>query len=51
MSFQQGLANFVNSSSNNGNAIINTPQLERPDWDVVKKVLNGELPVSDLGCK
>ena len=47
-SFQNKTRNFVNS--NGGNSSIISPTKNRPDWDRVQQVLNGELPISDLGC-
>lgn len=45
-SFQGKIANFVNQ--NQGNATINIPVTHRPDWSLVKAVMDGERPLSDL---
>jgi len=47
-SFQNKLKAYVNS--NFGTAAKNTPTKNRPDWTKVKKVLKGELPITELGC-
>lgn len=47
-SFQDKTSQFVNN--NGGTSTIVTPIKNRPDWDEVEGVLNGERPVSDLGC-
>lgn len=47
--FQIKTKDFVNS--NGGNSTIVTPVKNRPDWDKVQQVLNGERPISDLGCE
>ena len=47
---QENLEVFINDPLNGGTAQIQTPQIERPDWDIVRAVLNGEKPPSDLGC-
>jgi len=44
--FQSRLAGFVNSHG--GNATPLAPEIKRPNWDVVKKVMSGELPMSTL---
>lgn len=47
-SFQEKTNQFVNS--NGGVSTINTPITNRPNWNIVKEVLEGSRPVSDLGC-
>jgi len=47
-SFQDKTSEFVNS--NGGNSTIIIPVKNRFDWDKVEEVLNGERPISDLGC-
>ena len=47
-SFQEKTNTFINA--NGGSSSINTPIHNRPDWDKVQQVLNGELPISELGC-
>ncbi len=47
--FQKTTNNFINS--NGGISTINTPIHNRPDWDKVKDVLQGNKPISDLGCE
>lgn len=47
-SFQNKTQQFIND--NGGSSSIVTPVKNRPDWDKVQKVLNGERPISDLGC-
>jgi hypothetical protein len=49
-SFQEKLNSFVNNPINEGASTIVTPSKNRPDWDKVQQVLNGELPISELGC-
>jgi hypothetical protein len=48
--FQNNLGSFINSSANQGQASIQNPQIDRVDWDLVKDVLQGNKPISDLGC-
>jgi len=48
-SFQRGVENYVNS--NGGIATKNDPIVARPNWDIVREVLNGSRPISELGCK
>jgi len=45
-SFQNGIDNFV--KNNGGNAVISTPEILRPDWSVVKDVIDGKKPLSTL---
>lgn len=45
-SFQNGIKNFVNG--NGGNASINIEQTFRPDWNKVKKVIEGKAPLGSL---
>ena len=45
-SFQQGIYDFV--ESHGGRAYIVSPTIRRPDWDKVKSVVEGHLPVSTL---
>jgi len=44
--FQNGIDNFV--KNNGGNAAISTPEILRPDWSVVKDVIDGKKPLSTL---
>jgi hypothetical protein len=50
-SFQNKISNYVNSHG--GRANVSTPQIERPDWQKVKDVLDGKKPLSTLSndCK
>ena len=48
--FQNNINNFVNSPENNGSAQIMQPEIDRPDWDKIKDVLEGNLPISEIGC-
>ena len=48
-SFQTQTNNFVNN--NGGVSTTVTATKDRPDWEKVKQVLRGQLPVSDLGCE
>lgn len=51
--FQQKTTNFVNqgqANGLNGASNINIPEKYRPNWNKVKNVLNGTLPISTLGC-
>ncbi|WP_293889469.1 hypothetical protein [Sphingobacterium sp. UBA3549] len=45
-SFQGKVTSFVNQRG--GSATIKASQKHRPDWSLVKKVLNGEAPLSTL---
>jgi hypothetical protein len=47
-SFQTKLKDHVNN--NFGSSVIKQPTKNRPDWEKVKKVLKGELPITELGC-
>ncbi|GEM_PF-2002392 len=49
MSFQSKIATFINL--NQGNAIINEPTKHRPDWSLVKQVMNGQQPLSALSTE
>lgn len=49
-SFQDKINDFVNDPINGGSSSINNPIKSRPDWDKVQEVLEGERPISDLGC-
>lgn len=46
MSFQSKIATFINL--NQGNAVVNAPVKHRPDWALVKQVINGQKPISQL---
>lgn len=48
-SFQEKTNQFINS--NGGVSSIDTPITNRVNWNKVKKILKGSLPISDLGCK
>ena len=45
-SFQTKISTFVDNNS--GAASINTPEILRPDWQLVKDVLDGKEPLSKL---
>lgn len=47
-SFQNKTQQFINN--NGGSSSIVTPVKNRPDWDKVQEVLNGERPINELGC-
>lgn len=47
-SFQEKTNDFINS--NGGSSVSNSPVYYRPNWEKLKKVLQGERPISDLGC-
>jgi hypothetical protein len=49
MSFQSKIATFINL--NQGNAIVNAPVKYRPDWSLVKQVINGQKPISELSTE
>ncbi len=49
--FQSNLENYINNPSNGGVAQKLSPTIFRPNWEDVRKVLAGEKPISDLGCK
>ncbi|TYR35846.1 hypothetical protein FXV77_12280 [Sphingobacterium phlebotomi] len=38
--------NFVNN--NGGNVLVDDPEIQRPQWQLVKDVLDGKLPLSTL---
>lgn len=42
------MQDFVNN--NGGNSSIINPSIDRVDWDKVQQVLNGNQPISELGC-
>ena len=51
--FQNKVMTFITSgqaSGDNGQAAVNIPVKNRPNWNKVKEVLMGTRPVSDLGC-
>lgn len=50
-SFQEKISYFVNHHS--GSASVAKEEIERPDWQKVKDVINGKLPLSTLSkdCK
>jgi len=50
VSFQEKLNSFINNPINGGNSTIVSPIKNRPDWNKVQEVLNGQRPISDLGC-
>jgi len=45
---QQNMAQYINE--NGGSADKRVPIKERPDWNLVEKVLKGNEPISSLGC-
>ncbi|MFD2555245.1 hypothetical protein [Sphingobacterium tabacisoli] len=45
-SFQDKIVTFVNNLQ--GNTVKNTAQIHRPDWAIVKDVLEGRKPLSVL---
>src|SRR5690606_7920022 len=47
-SFQTKTKQFVNNRG--GTSSILTPTKNRPDWEEVQDVLQGNKPISDLGC-
>lgn len=47
-SLQSGIESYVNN--NGGYAFKNNVVIYRPDYLKIQKVLNGEIPISDLGC-
>jgi hypothetical protein len=48
---QDNIESFVNDPINGGKAQKQTPTINRPNWEDVMDVLNGEKPISDLGCE
>ncbi len=46
--FQSNFNDFI--IENGGDSTILEPIHNRPDWDEVEEVLNGNRPISDLGC-
>ena len=46
--FQENLKNFVNE--NNGSSSIPQATINRPNWNDVQDVLQGNKSISDLGC-
>jgi len=49
-SFQEKLNAFVNNPNNGGSSSIITPTKNRPDWEEINDVLEGNKPISELGC-
>lgn len=47
-SFQTTLSEFVNF--NGANAQVLNPTKERPDWEKVQGVMEGNKPITNLGC-
>ncbi|HLV47160.1 MAG TPA: hypothetical protein VKY32_08995 [Flavobacterium sp.] len=47
-SFQNKTNQFIND--NGGNSTVIEPVKNRPNWNKVEEVLNGERPISELGC-
>jgi hypothetical protein len=47
-SFQNKLDQYIND--NGGSSQINIPVKYRTDWEKVKEILEGDRPISDLGC-
>lgn len=43
------MKDFINNKG--GSAVIKNPEIQRPDWEVVKKVLQGILPLSTISKK
>ena len=48
-SFQKKVEEYTNSRE--GSATVKIPILERNDWELVKDVLLGNKPISELGYK
>ncbi len=50
-SFQNITTNFVNK--NGGSATVGQQEIHRPDWNLVKDVIDGKKPLSSLStdCK
>jgi hypothetical protein len=48
--FQDNLESYINSSTNGGTASKQIQKIDRVDWELVKDVLQGQKPISDLGC-
>lgn len=48
--FQENIESYVNDPINEGTAQKQTPQIERPNWEDIKDVLNGTKLISELGC-
>ena len=46
--FQDNIQSFINDNA--GQAQKEGTQINRPDWETVKDVLQGNRPISDLGC-
>lgn len=47
-SFQEKTNQFINN--NGGSSGINTPVHNRPDWEKIQDVLQGNRSISELGC-
>jgi len=47
-SFQSNLNSYI--QKNHGQSFIPEASKFRPDWDKVKEVLEGKIPISTLGC-
>lgn len=50
-SFKRGIYNFTQANGGSANNPVQADNsIYRPDWEKVKEVLQGQRPVSDLGC-
>ena len=50
-SLKNNIYNFVENNSGDAQPLSNTPNIIwRPDWTKVRQVLQGDRPMSDLGC-
>jgi len=50
-SFKEGIYNFTIDHGGTANPVQDSDNsINRPDWDKVKDVLQGNRPISDLGC-
>ncbi|MFY0627671.1 MAG: hypothetical protein JXR07_15345 [Reichenbachiella sp.] len=48
--FQNNLESYINAPGRNGFAQIETPKIDRTDWDKIDSILKGETPVAEIGC-
>lgn len=50
-SFQENINEYINDPANGGSSNIVPSVTNRPDWEKVQDVLQGNRPISDLGCE
>lgn len=50
IAFQNNINAFVNNPLNGGESTIIPPVTNRVNWYIIKDILEGKKPISDLGC-